>query len=50
MYEALRARGILVRYFDTPLLVGGVRVSVGTDVQMDRLLWAVRDIAKTGSA
>ena len=46
MYEQLRERCILVRYFDSPLLVGGVRVTVGTDAQMDRFLAAVRDIAK----
>ncbi len=46
MYDGLRERGILVRYFDVPLLRGGVRVSVGTDTQMDRLVSAVREISR----
>ncbi|RMD83087.1 MAG: histidinol-phosphate transaminase [Candidatus Dadabacteria bacterium] len=42
LYEALRSRGILVRYFDQPDLRGGVRVTVGTDEQMDAFLEALR--------
>ena len=38
VYEALRAEGVLVRFFDSEGLRDGVRVTVGTDDAMDRLL------------
>lgn len=38
VYARLRERGILVRYFDTERLEHGVRVTVGTDEQMDKFL------------
>ena len=38
VFERLRNRGVLVRYFDTDGLRSGVRVTVGTDSQMDRFL------------
>jgi histidinol-phosphate aminotransferase len=37
-YERLRAQGVLVRWFDAPGLRDGVRVTVGTDEEMDRFL------------
>ncbi len=46
-YEGLRDRGILVRFFDAPALTSGVRVSIGTDADMDRFLTAITDVAKT---
>jgi histidinol-phosphate aminotransferase len=36
----LRAKSVLVRYFDEPRLRTGVRVTVGTDAEMDRFLEA----------
>ncbi len=39
----LRDRGILVRFFDTPVLRSGVRVTVGTDEDMDAFLGAMLD-------
>jgi histidinol-phosphate aminotransferase len=41
VYERLRSRGVLVRFFDEDRLRGGVRISVGTDEEMDRLLAAL---------
>jgi histidinol-phosphate aminotransferase len=41
VYRRLRERRILVRWFDHPLLTEGVRVSIGTDAQMDRFLAAI---------
>jgi histidinol-phosphate aminotransferase len=35
---ALAARGILVRYYDSPGLADHIRVSVGTPEQTDRLM------------
>ncbi|MEE8310644.1 MAG: histidinol-phosphate transaminase [Candidatus Binatia bacterium] len=37
-FERLRERGVLVRYFDAEGLRSGIRVTVGTDSQMDRFL------------
>ena len=41
VYRALRERGVLVRFFDTPGLRGGVRVTVGSDEDMDLFLEAI---------
>ena len=38
IYEALKARKILVRYMSFPDYGDGLRVSVGTDAEIDRLL------------
>jgi histidinol-phosphate aminotransferase len=37
LYAALLKRGFLVRYFDRPGLDDGMRISIGTDGQMDAL-------------
>jgi histidinol-phosphate aminotransferase len=37
-YRSLRDKGILVRYFDRPLLDDGLRITVGTDEEIDELL------------
>ena len=44
LYLALRDRGILVRHFNAPRTQDFIRVTVGTEEQMDRFLAAVRDI------
>ncbi len=38
LYEGLKQRGILVRYFDRPALADKLRITVGTDEQNDRLI------------
>ncbi|MCL1828122.1 MAG: aminotransferase class I/II-fold pyridoxal phosphate-dependent enzyme [Oscillospiraceae bacterium] len=43
---ALRQRGILVRYFDAPRLRDFVRVTIGTDEQMNEFFAATNDILK----
>ncbi len=40
VYEALKSRKILVRYFDVPRLAGCLRITVGTDGEIDELLAA----------
>ena len=40
LYRELREKSVLVRYFDVPELRGGVRVTIGTDAEMDRFLGA----------
>jgi histidinol-phosphate aminotransferase len=47
VYEALKARKILVRHFDTPRLAGCLRITVGTDEEVGVLLEALRAIARS---
>jgi histidinol-phosphate aminotransferase len=44
VYEELFARKILVRHFTDPLLSNGLRISIGTQEEMETTLRAVRDI------
>lgn len=43
IYQELRDRGILVRYFDVPGLNDGIRVSIGTPAQMERFMSVIRE-------
>ncbi len=47
VYEALRGEGLLVRFFDAEGLRDGVRVSVGTDDAMDRLLAVIETLCES---
>jgi len=44
VYAALKARGVLVRYFATPELFDALRVTVGTDPEVDVLLGNLREL------
>jgi histidinol-phosphate aminotransferase len=44
IYEALYARKILVRYFTDPLLAHGLRMTIGTDEEMEATLQALGEI------
>lgn len=44
VYEELKKRKILVRYFDTPRLSGCLRITVGTDAEIEGLLSALGKI------
>ncbi len=44
IYEKLKSRGILVRYFDTDRIKNYVRITVGTDEQTDKLIEELKDI------
>lgn len=44
VFSALRARGILVRRWDDLLISDWLRISIGTDEEMDALLSALKDI------
>ncbi|GAA5524893.1 histidinol-phosphate aminotransferase [Microbulbifer aestuariivivens] len=46
VYNALRERGILVRYFNKPRISEYLRISIGTDDEMDALLAALREILR----
>jgi histidinol-phosphate aminotransferase len=43
LQQDLKARGILVRYFNTPALADSLRITVGTDEQNQRLIDALRE-------
>jgi histidinol-phosphate aminotransferase len=43
-YEHLYARKILVRYFADPALAHGLRITIGTRKEMEKLLAALRDL------
>ena len=47
--EELKKRGILVRHLPDPRIRDSIRITVGTDTQMQTLLDAVRDIEKEAS-
>ena len=44
IYLALRARNIFVRFFDTPGINDRLRITVGTDEEVDKLIEALKDI------
>ena len=44
MYEKLKDRGILVRHFGNPRICDYIRVTIGTDEQMDTCIAAIRAI------
>jgi histidinol-phosphate aminotransferase len=44
VFRDLRTRAILVRHFDMPRTADWLRVTVGTDADMDRFLAAVREV------
>jgi histidinol-phosphate aminotransferase len=48
VYEALLERGFLVRWFAAPELSDGLRISIGTDQEMEALLGAVEGICHGG--
>lgn len=47
IYEGLKDRGILVRYMNYPGWGDGLRISVGTDAEIDACLKAVEELART---
>lgn len=46
VYESLKSRGILVRYFNLPRLTDKLRITIGTPEQNDWLLKELADILK----
>ncbi len=44
LYESLKGRGILIRYFSSPRVDDKVRITVGTPQQNDALLAALKEI------
>ena len=50
LYEKLKTRGILVRYFNKARIDNFVRVSIGTDGEMKAFLAAVKEICREENA
>ena len=46
VYRALKDRGILVRHFDEDRIRDAIRISIGTDEQVDALLAALEEILR----
>ena len=44
LFAGLREKGVLVRYFDQPRIDNYLRVSIGTDQEMDDFLTAIREL------
>jgi histidinol-phosphate aminotransferase len=44
LYQELKHRGILVRYWDRPRLADKIRVTVGTDEENEAFIGALREI------
>mgnify|MGYP003874910155 CR=1 FL=1 len=49
-YRFLKERGLLIRYFPLRLLDDGLRISIGTDAEMDALLEALKEYLANGQA
>ena len=46
IFEALREKNIFVRYFDKPRIRNFLRITIGTDRQMQALIEALKQIVK----
>ena len=44
IFSALREKGIFIRYFKLPRIDNYLRITVGTDAQMDKLIAALKEI------
>ena len=44
LFAGLREKGVLVRYFNQPRIDNYLRVSIGTDQEMDAFLTAVKEL------
>ena len=42
LYQNLRSKGILVRYFNRPVLNEYLRITIGTDTEMEKLIAAIK--------
>lgn len=46
LFAGLRERGILVRYFDKPRLDNRLRITIGTDEEMDAVIQALEELVR----
>jgi histidinol-phosphate aminotransferase len=47
LYEQLKSKGILVRYFEKPRIENYLRVSIGTDSEMDRFFSVISSLVSS---
>ena len=43
LYNSLKSKGILIRYFNKPVINGYLRITIGTDDEMEALINAIRE-------
>jgi len=48
LYKILRGKGILVRYFNKPVIGQYLRITVGTDEECGALCAAIREVKENG--
>jgi histidinol-phosphate aminotransferase len=46
LFKGLKERGVLVRWFNKPRINRFLRISIGTDEEMDRVLEVIRELVK----
>ena len=44
LYRELKARGVLVRHFDVPRIRDFLRITIGTDAEMEVLYTKIKEI------
>ena len=49
LFTALRSRDIYVRYWNKPRISNSLRITIGTDEEMDRLLEVLKPLLQEGS-
>lgn len=50
LYEALKKEKVLVRYFNTDLIDNHLRITIGTEEEMDRFLDTVKEVIRTAQS
>ena len=46
LYSGLKKRGILIRHWNQPRIENWVRITIGTDQQMEKLAEAMKEMLK----
>ena len=46
LYNSLKDRGILTRWFAGEVVASRIRITIGTDDEIDKLVWEIREILK----
>ena len=47
MFEYLKSKNIFIRYFNQPRINKFVRITIGTDKEVDKLLGGIKDFINT---
>ncbi len=46
LYESLKEKGVLIRYFNKPRISDYVRITIGSNEQMEKMIQLIKEIAK----